>query len=118
MAFQRVILVASSTGVPSIYPQEQITWATDEARRLAALGQSINPMGSPCNGHRLHWHAFMPQTSQKEVTVRLRGKFAFQIAGIENRLAGLMQAGFAGINHEIYRTLVKKTIIGFLNFIV
>jgi len=48
----------------------------------------------------------MPQTSQKEVTVRLRGKFAFQIAGIENRLAGLMQAGFAGINHEIYRTLV------------
>jgi hypothetical protein len=49
---------------------------------------------------------FMPQTSQKEVTVRLRGKFAFQIAGIENRLAGLMQAGFAGINHEIYRTLV------------
>jgi hypothetical protein len=50
----------------------------------------------------------MPQTSQKEVTVRLRGKFAFQIAGIENRLAGLMQAGFAGINHEIYRTLVGK----------
>jgi hypothetical protein len=49
----------------------------------------------------------MPQTSQKEVTVRLRGKFAFQIAGIENRLAGLMQAGFAGINHEIYRTLVS-----------
>jgi len=52
----------------------------------------------------------MPQTSQKEVTVRLRGKFAFQIAGIENRLAGLMQAGFAGINHEIYRTLVIKII--------
>jgi len=50
----------------------------------------------------------MPQTSQKEVTVRLRGKFAFQIAGIENRLAGLMQAGFAGINHEIYRTLVVE----------
>jgi hypothetical protein len=50
----------------------------------------------------------MPQTSQKEVTVRLRGKFAFQIAGIENRLAGLMQAGFAGINHEIYRTLVTE----------
>jgi len=52
----------------------------------------------------------MPQTSQKEVTVRLRGKFAFQIAGIENRLAGLMQAGFAGINHEIYRTLVTSAI--------
>jgi hypothetical protein len=52
----------------------------------------------------------MPQTSQKEVTVRLRGKFAFQIAGIENRLAGLMQAGFAGINHEIYRTLVIQNI--------
>jgi len=44
------------------------------------------------------------------VTVRLRGKFAFQIAGIENRLAGLMQAGFAGINHEIYRTLVSNYI--------
>ena len=43
----------------------------------------------------------MPQTSQKEVTVSLRGKFAFQIAGIENRLAGLMWPTFADIKHEI-----------------
>ena len=36
------------------------------------------------------------------VTVRLRGKFAFQISGIENPLAGLMQAKSAKINNEIY----------------
>lgn len=49
----------------------------------------------------------MLQTAQKEVTVRIRGKFAFQIAGIENRLAGLMWPTFADIKHEIYRTLVN-----------
>jgi hypothetical protein len=48
----------------------------------------------------------MSQTSQKEVTVCRQGRFAFQIVGIANRLAGLMQTWFAGINHEIYRTLV------------
>jgi len=36
----------------------------------------------------------------------LRGKFAFQIVGIENRLAGLMWPMFAYIQHEIYLTLV------------
>ena len=48
----------------------------------------------------------MPKTSQKEVKVSLGGKFAFQIAGIANRLAGLMWPTFADIKHEIYRTLV------------
>lgn len=49
---------------------------------------------------------FMPQTSQKEVTVSLRGKFALQIAEIENRLVGHMWPTFADIKHEIYRTPV------------
>jgi hypothetical protein len=52
----------------------------------------------------------MPQTSQKEVTVSLGGKFAFQIAGIANRLAGLMWPTFPDIKHEIYRTLVEALI--------
>jgi hypothetical protein len=51
----------------------------------------------------------MPQTSPKEVTVGHRGRFAFQIVGIKNSLAGLMQTGLAAIEHEIYRTLVKNS---------
>jgi hypothetical protein len=49
----------------------------------------------------------MPQTPQKEVTVCRQGEFVFQIVGITNSLAGLMQTGLAAIEHEIYRTLVN-----------